>query len=89
MAAADPRTPPSHASLRIASADVLYVHLPAELDTIEMMKARLRALDQGRRQFRKRVVKKPKPKPIERFTPIVSDRVVDAFESVDGFDNCL
>ena len=72
----------SHASLRVAGAEILYVHLPAEKDAPELMRARLRALDQGRQQFRKRVRKQPKPKPVERFTPLTSDRVVEAHDDV-------
>ena len=74
-----------HDLLRIAGEDILYVHLPAEADAPELMRARLRALDQGRKQFSKRVRKEPKPKPIERFQPIVSDKVVDAYEDAEGF----
>ena len=58
------------------------MHLPADADAPELMRARMRALDQGRRQFRTRVRKQPKPKPVERFTPLVSDRVVEAHEAL-------
>ena len=83
-ASGDNQLPPSkqHDSLRIAGADILYVHLPADADAPELLRSRLRALDQGRKQFRKRVVKQPKPKPVERFTPLVSDRVVEAHPDV-------
>ena len=66
----------------MAGDKILYVHLPAEADAPELLRARLRALDQGRQQFRKRVTKQPKPKPAERFTPIVSEQVVEAHEDV-------
>lgn len=62
----------------MAGTEILYVHLPAEANAPELMRGRLRALDQGRRSYSKRVAKQPKPKPVERFTPIVSDRVIDA-----------
>ena len=68
-------------ALHVASADAIYVHLPADANAPELMRARLRAIDQGSR-FRKRVMKQPKAKPVERFTPIVSDRVVEAHEEV-------
>ena len=77
--AANPHGPQQ---LRVASSEILYVHVPAEADAPELMRARLRALNQGRRQFRQRVRKEPKPKPIERFAPIVSDRVIEAHEDV-------
>jgi hypothetical protein len=70
-----------HATMRIASTDILYVHLPGASDASELLRARLRALDQGR-QFRKRVLKQPKPKPVERFTPIEVDRVVEAHDEI-------
>lgn len=73
---------PRHERLRVAGEDILYVHLPAEADTPELLRARMRAIDQGRRQFSKRVRKEPKPKPVERHAPIVSDKVVDAYEDV-------
>ena len=66
----------------MTGADILYVHLPANANAPELLRARLRALDQGRLQFRQRVKKQPKPKPIERLEPIVSDRVVEAHEDV-------
>ena len=73
---------PPLATLHVAGTDILYVHLPSEADATELLRSRLRALDQGRTQFRRRVRKQPKPKPVERFMPIVSDRVVDAHEEV-------
>ena len=58
-------------------------HLPLVLgEDVDWARARIRALDQGRQQFRKRVRKQPKPKPVERFTPLTSDRVVEAHDDV-------
>ena len=71
-----------NATLRVAGSEILYVHLPAAADTPELLRARLRALDQGRMQFRKRLRKQPKPKPIERFQPIEVDRVVEAHDDI-------
>ena len=68
--------------MRLAGSDIMYVHLPEEADTPELLRARLRAIEQGRKQFRKRVPKQPKPKPVERFTPLTSDRVVEAHDEV-------
>ena len=61
---------------------VLMAGVPYNADTPELLRARLRALDQGRMQFRKRLRKQPKPKPIERFQPIEVDRVVEAHDDI-------
>ena len=69
-------------SIRVAGAEILYVHLPDDADAPELLRSRLRAIDQGRTQFRKRVTKQPKPKPVERFAPLVSEHVTEAHEEV-------
>ena len=58
------------------------MHLPDDADAPELLRSRLRAIDQGRTQFRKRVTKQPKPKPVERFAPLVSEHVTEAHEEV-------
>lgn len=63
------------ASVRIDGATIRCVHLPGGIDAPELMRGRLRSIDQGRKQFRKRVRKQPKPKPAERHEPLVSANV--------------
>ena len=66
-----------HASLRLAGADVQYVHLPEDADAPELLQSRLRAIDQGRTQFRQRVRKAVVPLPAERHTPLISGHVTE------------
>lgn len=58
----------------------MYVQLPGDADAPELMRARLRAIDQGRMQFRERIKKKVQPKPVERLAPLVSQHVTEADE---------
>ena len=70
--------PAAHAELRIHGPSIRYVRLPEGTDTKELFKARLQAMERGRKFGAKRVKKVPQPKPMERFTPLVSDRVTEA-----------
>ena len=80
VGAASSSTPPTeqHDTLRIAGAAIMYVQLPGGADAPELMRSRLRAIDQGRTQFRQRVRKAVPPKPTERLAPLVSSNVTEA-----------
>lgn len=67
-----------HDRLSVAGTDIMYVELPADADTPELMRSRLRAIDQGRNQFRQRVKKKVPVKPIEKLAPLVSGNITEA-----------
>ena len=68
-----------HANLHVRSANISNVHLPADADAPELMISRLRAIDRGRNEFRKRVKREPKPLPApERRAPIVSANLTEA-----------
>ena len=61
--------------LDVGGSNVRCVHLPGNIDAPELMRGRLRSIDQGRKQFRKRVRKQPAPQPSKRHAPIVSANV--------------
>ena len=74
--------PQYHTTLQIRGAEIRYVHLPGAVDAPELMKARLRAIDQGRQMFSRRVRKAPRERPPpEQLAPIVSSQLteVDAY----------
>lgn len=54
--------PRKEATLQILGTAIHCVHLPGALDAPEMMRGRLRAIDQGRRSFRRRFKKAPPPR---------------------------
>ena len=69
--------PNRHPSLRVYGHSIRSVHLPGDVDAPELMLSRLRAIDRGRNTFRKRIKKKPQPRP-ERLPPLVSGKVTEA-----------
>lgn len=67
--------------VHISGSDVFFVHMPQGTDSFELLQARMRAIDQGRTQFRRRVKKKVVPKPTERLAPLVSERITEAHDT--------
>eukprot|EP00325_Prymnesiales_sp_UTEX-LB-985_P020570 CAMPEP_0174735262 /NCGR_PEP_ID=MMETSP1094-20130205/64655_1 /TAXON_ID=156173 /ORGANISM="Chrysochromulina brevifilum, Strain UTEX LB 985" /LENGTH=97 /DNA_ID=CAMNT_0015938201 /DNA_START=17 /DNA_END=310 /DNA_ORIENTATION=- len=69
-----PERPPYHqSSTHIEGTSIRCVHLPGTINAPELLRARLRSIDQGRKQFRKRIKKVPRMRPPpDRLAPIVS-----------------
>ena len=65
--------------VHLDNSEIMYMHVPPEVNALQVVRARLQTMAQGRKQFHKHLKKKRSTaKPLERLEPLVSGRVTEA-----------